>query len=126
MTGEEVGPRDGSAGERSGGKAELPGESSPNSTSASGAFSSTATIRTSCGLRPCRLSHTPANRRTVYGPIVDLNELRNRVAHHEPVHSRNLAQHHQDLLAVAAMIDPDIADWISGLSRVPPILAARP
>lgn len=68
----------------------------------------------------------PAHRPAVYEPIVDLNQLRNRVAHHEPVHSHNLAQAHQKMLDVTAMIDQDIANWISGLSRVPLLLTARP
>jgi hypothetical protein len=69
---------------------------------------------------------TPANRRTVYGPVVRLNEFRNRIAHHEPIHRLNLTQRHQDLLDVVDLIDHDVAGWISGLSRVPALLSTRP
>lgn len=68
----------------------------------------------------------PANRRTVYGPLVQLNEFRNRIAHHEPIHRLNLSQHHQHLLDLTNMIGHDVAEWISALSRVPPLLATRP
>jgi hypothetical protein len=68
----------------------------------------------------------PADRRTVYGPVVRLNELRNRVAHHEPIHRLNQAERHQELLEVVGLIDDDIAIWISGLSRVPALLSSRP
>ena len=69
---------------------------------------------------------TPANRRTVYGPVVQLNEFRNRIAHHEPIHQLNLTQRHQDLLDLLDLIDHDAAAWISELTRVPAIVAARP
>jgi hypothetical protein len=57
---------------------------------------------------------------------VRLNRLRNRVAHHEPIHGRDLAGDHVDLLAVAGWMHPMVAAWIAGLSRVPAVLAARP
>lgn len=68
----------------------------------------------------------PARRVDVYDPIYAITRLRNRIAHQEPVHHLQLADRHADLLRVAGHIDPDVASWLSGLSRVPALLASRP
>lgn len=68
----------------------------------------------------------PANRRTVYGPLCRLNELRNRAAHHEPIYRLDLATHGAELLTLARLIDEEVATWISDTSRVPALLDARP
>lgn len=69
---------------------------------------------------------TPQTRRSVYRPVVQLNELRNRIAHHEPVHHLNLTAYHGDLLQILDYIDHDVAAWVGGLSRVPTVLLQRP
>jgi hypothetical protein len=68
----------------------------------------------------------PQSRREVHDRVARLNQLRNRVAHHEPIHSRDLARDHADLLVVAGWTHPTVAQWITGLSRVPIVLASRP
>jgi len=68
----------------------------------------------------------PQSRRKVHDRVARLNRLRNRVAHHEPIHGRDLAGDHAVLLVVAEWIHPTVADWIAGLSRVPALLASRP
>jgi hypothetical protein len=68
----------------------------------------------------------PQSRRNVHDRVARLNQLRNRVAHHEPIHGRDLAGDHADLLAVAAWIHPTVAGWVAALSRVPALLASRP
>jgi hypothetical protein len=52
--------------------------------------------------------------------------LRNRVAHHEPIHQRPLVADHDDLLAVAGWISADFAGWIRSTSRFASVLADRP
>jgi hypothetical protein len=69
---------------------------------------------------------TPADRRAVYGPVVRLNEFRNRIAHHEPIHRLDLTRLHQEALGIVDLIDHDVASWLSGLSRVPALSSARP
>lgn len=68
----------------------------------------------------------PASRRMVGEPAERLNRLRNRIAHHEPIHGMALAALHADVLAVAAMICPVTEDWIRRTSRVQATLALRP
>ncbi len=67
-----------------------------------------------------------AQRHPVYERVNRLNDLRNRIAHHEPIHRKNLAARFGDLLQVAAWIDPAAAAWIDETSRVQAVLADRP
>lgn len=65
-------------------------------------------------------------RATVYVPVNRLHDLRNRVAHHEPIHSIGHADRHAELLQVASWIDPAAAAWITATTRVPAVLGTRP
>lgn len=55
-----------------------------------------------------------------------LHELRNRVAHHEPLLGINAAALHRDLLHLAALLDPPLRDYIQEHSTVAALLASRP
>lgn len=66
-----------------------------------------------------------------------VNVVRNRAAHHEPFvngcpvpgqASRRLTaqEAHDACLVLARMLDRDLAAWLSGSTRVPSVLAARP
>lgn len=68
----------------------------------------------------------PARRETVYQRVDDLHSLRNRVAHHEPIHHHNLARSHHDMLQLVSWINPDMAAWLEGISRVTDVIAQRP
>lgn len=54
-----------------------------------------------------------------------LRKFRNRVAHHEPIHNRLLADDHDRLVEMAGYIHADLATFIEGHSRVPAVLACR-
>ncbi len=58
--------------------------------------------------------------------IVPLAELRNRVAHHEPVHGEDLHGAHAAAIAVVGFVCPVTARWMTATSRVPALLACRP
>jgi hypothetical protein len=68
----------------------------------------------------------PARRATVYQLVDRLNSVRNRVAHHEPIHHLNIAARHQEVLLAASWIDPAAAAWIAATSRVTTVLEMRP
>jgi hypothetical protein len=68
----------------------------------------------------------PKTRSEVYDRVERLNALRNRVAHHEPVHQVPLEDRWQDLLTVAGWICPTTAAWIWSGSTLPAVLAAKP
>ena len=55
-----------------------------------------------------------------------LHFLRNRIAHHEPIHQRNLSRDHAHVLEIVSWICSDCRTWIATTSRTPAVLAARP
>lgn len=67
--------------------------------------------------------HQPTrDRRAVYNPVNQLHVLRNRVAHHEPIHGVDHSRLHTELVNLAGWIDPVAAAWINTMSRVPEVL----
>lgn len=65
-------------------------------------------------------------RQAVYAKLAGIHQLRNRIAHHEPIHNRPLARLHDDALLVAEWACPGTRTWISGRSSVPRLLTGRP
>lgn len=55
-----------------------------------------------------------------------LHFLRNRIAHHEPIHRRDLSRDQEQLLELVGWICPDSRSWIAMTSRTPWVIAARP
>lgn len=56
-----------------------------------------------------------------------LHRLRNRIAHHEPIHHEDLAGMHRDLVQVVDWIDSGAADWLTTTcDRLSWLLARRP
>jgi hypothetical protein len=68
----------------------------------------------------------PRRRDLVYDPVQRLNKLRNRIAHHEPIHHLDLAALHADLLRIVGYIDPAAQAWLAALSTVSTQLGQRP
>lgn len=66
------------------------------------------------------------SRNAVDRPISRLHTLRNRVAHHEPLFTIDLAGRHRDLLTLAGLISPELAAYISENSGWPKLMATRP
>jgi len=65
-------------------------------------------------------------RRDVHAGIRDLHLLRNRIAHHEPIHNRRLSDLNDQIFTVAGWICPTTRAWISAQSQVQAVLAKRP
>jgi hypothetical protein len=65
-------------------------------------------------------------RRDVHDAMRDLHLLRNRIAHHEPIHNRPLRMLHEQALTVAGWVCPVTRQWIADRSRVPALLSAPP
>ena len=70
------------------------------------------------------------NPRQIRADVADrmqrLHFLRNRIAHHEPIHQRNLARDHAQLLEVVGWICPDSHTWVAVRSQTPTVIATRP
>jgi hypothetical protein len=68
----------------------------------------------------------PQRRREIADRVARLHVVRNRLAHHEPVHHRDLAPDYADLLFVTASICPQASAWIDQTSTVLSVIAQRP
>ncbi|WP_419839149.1 hypothetical protein [Candidatus Poriferisodalis sp.] len=55
-----------------------------------------------------------------------LHFLRNRIAHHEPIHRRDLSRDHGQLLELVGWMCSESRYWIAATSRTPQVIAARP
>lgn len=91
-----------------------------------------ATLWTPC-LRLAYPHQRPNRRQDVYRRLDHLNTLRNRIAHHEPIHSaqvastgKDIAGLYRELLELLSWIDPSIASWVRAHSAVPALLGSRP
>lgn len=77
--------------------------------------------------QPClSAAFVNSRRQKLHDSLDHLRVLRNRIAHHEPVHSRRLAEDYSTLLNTAERISPRLAWWIDTTSRVPLVLSQRP
>lgn len=76
---------------------------------------------------PCLHRAFPRQRRsTVHDAVKALHDARNRMAHHEPMHHRPVAELRASAVQVAGWICPVTRDWIDARCQVPRLLAARP
>lgn len=64
--------------------------------------------------------------RRLHSELDELRKLRNRMAHHEPIHVRDLAADFARLLDSAGRIASDLKAHIEATSRVLDVLATRP
>lgn len=62
----------------------------------------------------------------LHSAVEDLLRLRNRIAHHEPIHGRDLLGDYHLLLRTSERISPRLAWWIDSTTTVPSVLAKRP
>lgn len=66
------------------------------------------------------------SRRAVDQPVTRLHLLRNRVAHHEPLLTANLAGRHADVVSLASLISPDLSAHLDATSTWLAVLSQRP
>lgn len=65
------------------------------------------------------------NRQAFIRRLEHLRKFRNRVAHHEPIHGRDLVDDNNRLVAMARFMDVELAHLVNGHSRVPAVLSRR-
>ena len=70
----------------------------------------------------------PGTDRAVHvdGPVGRLHDLRNRVAHHEPLLTTDVASRLADLTGLAARLDPQLGQCLQATSTVANLLSTRP
>ncbi len=54
-----------------------------------------------------------------------LRLLRNRAAHHEPIHARDLTVDHRYMCELADFMSTDLKEWVASHSRLPSVIAGR-
>jgi len=52
--------------------------------------------------------------------------VRNRAAHHEPIHRRDLLRDLTAAVDVTSWVDPNVGDWVAGLSTIAEVIALKP
>ncbi len=62
----------------------------------------------------------------IFTRVRHLHVLRNRIAHHEPIHNRDIARDYQICFEVLSAISPVIAEWSEKNSHVMQVLAHKP
>lgn len=65
-------------------------------------------------------------RKDFSGPSRTVRELRNRIAHHEPILHEPLSERYASMLQLTRWLVPAGAQWCEAHSRVPAILAGAP
>lgn len=66
------------------------------------------------------------SRNDLAGPLNRLVQLRNKLAHHEPLLSEPISDHLDRALFVAGAVDLAAKDWVAATSRVMDVLSERP
>lgn len=70
--------------------------------------------------------HLRGLRKHLERPVADLHRLRNRLAHHEPIHHLPIEELREKALLVAGWIDPAARDWIHAGDTVHQVVNRRP
>lgn len=64
-------------------------------------------------------------RREIYEDLDTLRQLRNRIAHHEPIFNRDLEADHQRLHKIIAYRSFEVSGWVAGWQRINKLLQSR-
>lgn len=65
-------------------------------------------------------------RKSFQNKIKVINKFRNRVAHHEPIHTVDVSSMHKDILYTISIISIDMHDWVKFYSTVNLIIRTKP
>jgi hypothetical protein len=70
-----------------------------------------------------RLFRPRTNRRVLFADLDRLRTLRNRIAHHEPIHQRRLMDDYGRIARIVRQLSPEVEGWMSFHDRVAEVLA---
>lgn len=73
-----------------------------------------------------RAAFPAATRSALHGGLTSIGVVRNRIAHHEPLISVDVAVEHARVLSTAELVEPRLGWWIDTTSRVDAVLRQRP
>lgn len=66
------------------------------------------------------------NQELVSDIVSSLRDFRNRIGHHHRIWALDVSEKYEQILTLAGYIDPDLATWIDGQSRVGELIHLRP
>jgi len=58
--------------------------------------------------------------------MISLHTVRNRAAHHEPIHRRDLLRDYNSAVRLASYISRDAAAWVQSQARLPAVINTKP
>jgi hypothetical protein len=64
-------------------------------------------------------------RKDFSGPLAKIRNLRNRIAHHEPILKWDLPKHHDKIIELTGWLSPPAAAWCAANSRFPELCPAE-
>lgn len=67
-----------------------------------------------------------ALRKRIHADLDDIRDLRNRIAHHEPILTRNLSDDHARMLDLVHLRSAETSSWLAAINEAGPAIAARP
>jgi len=68
----------------------------------------------------------PQLRKKIYSDISTIRNLRNRIAHHEPIFSRNLQDDYNKIYDLISWRDTDTAEWMNDIQSVTSLISTKP
>lgn len=69
---------------------------------------------------------TPQDKATFYTDLDKLRKLRNRIAHHEPIFDRNLAENYHLILKIIRYRSYSTASWLASWENFTQLLSQKP
>lgn len=66
------------------------------------------------------------DRKAVYREVRQINDIRNRIFHHEPIFSDDISRHYARCLTVLGWLSPETVAWLKPSFRVPDVMRQRP
>ena len=75
---------------------------------------------------PCGPADVLTRQRQVRARMQQLHFVRNRAAHHEPIHARDLERDHDYAIELLGWISPVAAEWTADTTSLRAVLATRP
>lgn len=71
--------------------------------------------------------HAPTRaRRGIETPVAHLHDLRNRLAHHEPIWNKPLEERRKEIYTVVSAINPQLCRWVADRCRIRAVLEQCP
>lgn len=64
-------------------------------------------------------------RKVLHRQVDDIRQIRNRIAHHEPIFKTDLSKVCTEITSVAGYVDPAAADYITGSHRLDDVITAQ-